>query len=64
MGFGFKSKPFPTVRGGSGKMVGKQTVGTRTPGVTSPGGKAYGFPMKGGKGKMVGKGSAKASKKC
>lgn len=51
------------VRGGSGHMFGKQTVGTKKPGVTgkadSGGGGKF---IKGGSSKMFGKQTAKAAK--
>lgn len=58
------SKSTPSwIKGGSGSMIGKQSVGTKTPGVTgkvdSNGGGKF---IKGGSGKMIGKQSASAMK--
>jgi len=58
-----KSSSTPFVKGGGGKMVGKQNSGTQTPGQTGTKAKSGGkFPM-GGNGKMAGKQTAGPSKK-
>lgn len=58
-----KSSPV-FVKGGTGHMVGKQSVGTKTPGTTSPGGKGGGKFIGGGSGHMVGKQTASPAKKA
>ena len=60
-----KTSSNPFVKGGNGKMFGKQSTGTQTPGQTATKAKSTGgkFPM-GGKGKMVGKQSAGPAKAC
>lgn len=50
-----KSGTMTPVRGGSTKMFGKQSVGTKTPGVTGKSDKSYGKHIKGGPSGQVGK---------
>jgi hypothetical protein len=49
------SSTMTPVRGGSGHMFGKQSVGTKTPGVTGKADKGGGKYIKGGKSGQVGK---------
>jgi hypothetical protein len=57
-----KSAP-PFAKGGSGKMFGKQSVGTKTPGVSGKSDtNGGGMFAKGGNGKMSGKNSAVPTK--
>lgn len=59
-----KSSKTPAfARGGSTKMFGKQSVGTKTPGVTGKADSGGGKWAKGGGTKMFGKQSATAAKK-
>jgi hypothetical protein len=64
MGFAFKSKGSKAVRGGSGKMVGKQHAGTQTPGQTATKSGAGGKWAKGGSGKMAGFTGSRPAKGC
>jgi hypothetical protein len=50
------------VRGGSGHMFGKQTVGTKKPGVTGKADSGGGKFIKGGSSKMFGKQTAAKAK--
>jgi hypothetical protein len=59
-----KSKSFAGVKGGKGKMVGKQHVGTQKPGQTATKAGAGGKWAKGGSTKMFGKSGVKPSKAC
>lgn len=64
MGFNFKSMKSTPVKGGSGKMVGKQSAGPKKPGAmvnTGGGGK---FAKGGGSGKMAKFSGVKPQKKC
>ena len=58
------SKSMTFAKGGSGKMAGKQTVGTQTPGQTASMGKSGGKFAKGGTAKMAGKQSSMPAKAC
>ena len=64
MGFDFKSKSAKPVRGGNGKMVGKQHVGTQTPGQTAAKPTSGGKFARGGNGKMVSFTGAMPAKAC
>ncbi len=50
-----KSSNAPFVRGGSGKMAGKGSVGPQVPGQTAQMGRGGGKFAKGGSGKMAGR---------
>lgn len=57
------TKTMTPVRGGKGHMFGKQSVGTKKPGITGKADKNSGGNFtKGGSGKMFGKQTAKPSK--
>jgi len=64
MGKEMSSKSMTFAKGGSGKMSGKNTVGTQVPGQTAQLGKNGGKFATGGKTKMAGKGSAKPAMAC
>jgi hypothetical protein len=58
-----KSGKLTPVRGGSGHMFGKQTVGTKKPGVTGKADKGGGGKFtKGGSGHMFGKQTSKKAR--
>lgn len=56
------SSKMTPVRGGSGHMFGKQTVGTKKPGITGKADTGGGKWIKGGSGKMFGKQTAGKAK--
>lgn len=59
------SKTMSPVTGGSNKMVGKSSVGTKTPGVTGKSDSGGGGKWaKGGSGKMFGKSGAAKARAC
>ena len=58
------SKSAAYAKGGSGKMFGKQSVGTQKSGQSAQMGSGGGKFAKGGSTKMFGKQSVKTAKKC